>query len=40
LFIHRGMGEQLDKPAIVLQSGVVAGIGIFNNSSIANFLVK
>jgi len=30
----------LDKPTIVLQSGAVAGIGIFNNSVIADFLVK
>lgn len=34
------MDEQLGKALIVLQSGVVAGIGICNDSFIAGFLVK
>jgi hypothetical protein len=34
------MEEQLDKARIVLQSGTVVGIGIFNNSLVAGFLVK
>jgi hypothetical protein len=34
------MGGQSDKALIVLQSGEVVGIGIFNNSFIVDFLVK